>query len=89
MQPAGTFGWYAGVDHSGQLTPFNLLTLYMVIRSGQKPVAQPSATKYGSAAPELQVLYVSMNEFRAQFQAAYKNGEIPTSSISYPDDRRC
>ena len=27
--------------------------------------------------PELQVLYVSMNKFQAQFQTAYKNGEIP------------
>ena len=26
--------------------------------------------------PELQVLYVSMNKFQAQFQTAYKNGEI-------------
>ena len=50
----------------------------MATRGWARPTScSRSATRCASATPELQVLYVSMNKFQAQFQTAYKNGEIP------------
>ena len=58
--------------------PFNPLYIYGDSGLGKTPHrAGRSATRCASAIPELQVLYVSMNKFQAQFQTAYKNGEIP------------
>jgi chromosomal replication initiator protein len=43
---------------------------------GKTHIAQAIGHEVRQRHPELQVLYVSMNKFQAQFQTAYKNGEI-------------
>lgn len=53
---------------------------------GKTHIVQSIGHEVRQRHPELQVLYVSMNKFQAQFQTAYKNGEIPISSIS---TKRC
>ena len=49
----------------------------MLFRSGKTHIVQAIGHEVRQRHPELQVLYVSMNKFQAQFQTAYKNGEIP------------
>lgn len=58
-------------------TPFNPLYIYGDSGLGKTHVAQAIGHEVRQRHPELQVLYVSMNKFQAQFQTAYKNGEIP------------
>ncbi|MEG2370833.1 MAG: chromosomal replication initiator protein DnaA [Alistipes sp.] len=58
-------------------TPFNPLYIYGNSGLGKTHVAQAVGHEVRQRHPELQVLYVSMNKFQAQFQTAYKNGEIP------------
>ncbi|HIW64623.1 MAG TPA: chromosomal replication initiator protein DnaA [Candidatus Alistipes intestinipullorum] len=58
-------------------TPFNPLYIYGDSGLGKTHIVQSIGHEVQSRHPELQVLYVSMNKFQAQFQTAYKNGEIP------------
>lgn len=58
-------------------TPFNPLYIYGNSGLGKTHVVQAIGHEVRQRHPELQVLYVSMNKFQAQFQTAYKNGEIP------------
>ena len=58
-------------------TPFNPLYIYGNSGLGKTHIAQSIGQEVRQRHPELQVLYVSMNKFIAQFQTAYKNGEIP------------
>ncbi len=58
-------------------TPFNPLYIYGNSGLGKTHIAQAIGHEVRQRHPELQVLYVSMNKFQAQFQTAYKNGEIP------------
>lgn len=58
-------------------TPFNPLYIYGNSGLGKTHIAQSIGHEVRQRHPELQVLYVSMNKFQAQFQTAYKNGEIP------------
>lgn len=57
-------------------TPFNPLYIYGSSGLGKTHVVQSIGQEVRQRHPELQVLYVSMNKFTAQFQTAYKNGEI-------------
>ena len=57
--------------------PFNPLYIYGDSGLGKTHVVQAIGHEICERHPELQVLYVSMNKFQAQFQTAYKNGEIP------------
>ncbi len=57
--------------------PFNPLYIYGNSGLGKTHIAQSVGHEVRLRHPELQVLYVSMNKFQAQFQTAYKNGEIP------------
>ena len=57
--------------------PFNPLYIYGDSGPEKHISYSPSVTRSANGTPELQVLYVSMNKFQAQFQTAYKNGEIP------------
>ncbi len=57
--------------------PFNPLYVYGNSGLGKTHLVQAIGNKIRETHPELQVLYVSMNKFQAQFQTAYKNGEIP------------
>lgn len=58
-------------------TPFNPLYIYGNSGLGKTHIVQAIGHEVRLRHPELQVLYVSMNKFQAQFQTAYKNGEIP------------
>ena len=58
-------------------TPFNPLYIYGNSGLGKTHVVQAIGHEVRERHPELSVLYVSMNKFQAQFQTAYKNGEIP------------
>ncbi|MFI3332564.1 MAG: chromosomal replication initiator protein DnaA [Rikenellaceae bacterium] len=58
-------------------TPFNPLYIYGNSGLGKTHIVQAIGHEVRSRHPELTVLYVSMNKFQAQFQTAYKNGEIP------------
>ncbi len=58
-------------------TPFNPLYIYGNSGLGKTHIVQAIGHQVRSLRPELTVLYVSMNKFQAQFQTAYKNGEIP------------
>ncbi len=57
--------------------PFNPLYIYGNSGLGKTHIAQAVGHEICQRYPEKQVLYVSMNKFQAQFQTAYKNGEIP------------
>ncbi len=57
--------------------PFNPLYIYGDSGLGKTHVVQAIGHEVLVRHPELKVLYVSMNKFQAQFQTAYKNGEIP------------
>lgn len=57
--------------------PFNPLYIYGDSGLGKTHIVQSIGHEVRERHPELQVLYVSMNKFQAQFQTAYKNGEIP------------
>lgn len=57
--------------------PFNPLYIYGNSGLGKTHIVQAIGHEVRQHHPELQVLYVSMNKFQAQFQTAYKNGEIP------------
>ena len=57
--------------------PFNPLYIYGNSGLGKTHIVQSIGHEVLQRHPELQVLYVSMNKFQAQFQTAYKNGEIP------------
>ncbi|MEG1611037.1 MAG: chromosomal replication initiator protein DnaA [Alistipes sp.] len=57
--------------------PFNPLYIYGNSGLGKTHIAQSIGHEVRQRHPEMQVLYVSMNKFQAQFQTAYKNGEIP------------
>ena len=56
---------------------FNPLFIYGDSGLGKTHIVQSIGHEVRQRHPELQVLYVSMNKFQAQFQTAYKNGEIP------------
>ncbi len=58
-------------------TPFNPLYVFGGSGLGKTHLAQSNGHEVRQRHPDLQVLYVSMNKFQAQFQAAFKNGEIP------------
>ncbi len=60
-------------------SPFNPLYIYGDSGLGKTHVVQAIGHEIGERHPELQVLYVSMNKFQAQFQRAYlsdKKGEL-------------
>ncbi len=57
--------------------PFNPLYIYGDSGLGKTHIVQAIGNQIREEHPHLQVLYVSMNKFQAQFQTAYKNGEIP------------
>ncbi len=58
-------------------TPFNPLYIYGNSGLGKTHIVQAIGHEVRMRHPELTVLYVSMNKFQAQFQTAFKNGEIP------------
>lgn len=60
----------------GNDTPFNPLYIYGNSGLGKTHVVQAIGNEICQRHPELQVLYVSMNKFQAQFQTAVKNGTI-------------
>ncbi len=56
---------------------FNPLYIYGNSGLGKTHIVQAIGHEVRARHPELTVLYVSMNKFQAQFQTAFKNGEIP------------
>ncbi len=58
-------------------TSFNPLYIYGNSGLGKTHIAQAIGHEVRLRHPELQVLYVSMNKFQAQFQTAVRNKEIP------------
>ncbi len=56
--------------------PFNPLYIYGNSGLGKTHIVQAIGHEIRHNAPELQVLYVSMNKFQAQFTTAIKGGEI-------------
>ncbi len=77
VQPARTLGRHVRRGRSGQYA-FQSAYIFTEIRGWEKRISRSrSAMRSAQRHPELQVLYVSMNKFQAQFQTAYKNGEIP------------
>ena len=61
----------------GNNTPFNPLYIYGDSGLGKTHVAQAIGNEIRLRHPELQVLYVAMSKFQAQYQAATINKEIP------------
>lgn len=57
-------------------TPFNPLYIYGDSGLGKTHIAQAIGMEVKQRRPELQVLYVSMNKFQAQFQNAAIKGEL-------------
>ena len=57
-------------------SPFNPLYIYGASGLGKTHIVQAIGHEVRQRHPELYVLYVSMNKFQAQFQTAYKRGEI-------------
>ena len=60
----------------GNNTPFNPLYIYGNSGLGKTHVVQAIGHEIKQRHPDLQVLYVSMNKFQAQYQTAIKNGTI-------------
>ncbi|MBP3482313.1 MAG: chromosomal replication initiator protein DnaA [Alistipes sp.] len=60
----------------GNSTPFNPLYIYGDSGLGKTHVVQAIGHEIKQRHPDLQVLYVSMNKFQAQYQTAIKNGTI-------------
>ncbi len=61
----------------GNNTPFNPLYIYGDSGLGKTHVAQAIGNEIRQRYPELQVLYVAMNKFQAQYQTATVNKEVP------------
>ena len=61
----------------GSHTPFNPLYIYGDSGLGKTHVAHAIGNEVRQRFPELQVLYVAMSKFQAQFQAATLNHDIP------------
>ncbi len=61
----------------GSNTPFNPLYIYGDSGLGKTHIAQAIGNEILQRHPELQVLYVAMNKFQAQYQTAAINKEIP------------
>ncbi|MBR4850285.1 MAG: chromosomal replication initiator protein DnaA [Alistipes sp.] len=61
----------------GNHTPFNPLYIYGDSGLGKTHLAHAIGNEVRQRFPELQVLYVAMNKFQAQYQAATINKEIP------------
>ena len=61
----------------GHHTPFNPLYIYGDSGLGKTHVAHAIGNEVRQRFPELQVLYVAMSKFQAQFQAATINHDIP------------
>ena len=56
--------------------PFNPLYIYGNSGLGKTHIVQAIGHEVRQRHPELNVLYVSMNKFQAQFQTAYRQGDI-------------
>ncbi len=83
MQPARTLGGHVRGGDTRQQPVQPVIYIYGNSGLGKTHIAQSVGHEVRLRHPELQVLYVSMNKFQAQFQTAYKNGaRFPTSSIS-------
>lgn len=61
----------------GSNTPFNPLYIYGDSGLGKTHIAQAIGNEILQRHPELQVLYVAMSKFQAQYQSAAINKEIP------------
>ena len=61
----------------GSHTPFNPLYIYGDSGLGKTHVAHAIGNEVHQRFPELQVLYVAMSKFQAQFQAATLNHDVP------------
>ena len=61
----------------GSNTPFNPLYIYGDSGLGKTHVAQAIGNEISLRHPELQVLYVPMSKFQAQYQAATINKDVP------------
>ena len=61
----------------GSHTPFNPLYIYGDSGLGKTHIAHAIGNEVLQRFPELQVLYVAMSKFQAQFQAATLNHDIP------------
>ena len=61
----------------GNNTPFNPLYIYGDSGLGKTHVAQAIGNEIALRHPELQVLYVAMNKFQSQYQAATINKDVP------------
>lgn len=61
----------------GNHTPFNPLYIYGDSGLGKTHVAHAIGNEVRQRFPELQVLYVAMSKFQAQFQAATINHDVP------------
>lgn len=58
-------------------TPFNPLYIYGDSGLGKTHIVQAIGHEIRQRHPEMQVLYVPMNKFMAQYQTAVRNGEVP------------